>query len=96
MTLNMAGGLITLRPGTVLYVSTCSGLQHHRTSEYPPLPPSLVHHVQGCNITGPLPTNWSSAVPLATGAYINLYPVNIDLSRNRLTVSINQTCAWRE
>ena len=42
--------------------------------------------VQGCNLTGPLPTNWSSAAPLATGAYINLYPVNINLSRNRLTV----------
>lgn len=40
---------------------------------------------QSCNVSGTLPPAWASYGHLATGVYINLYPVYIDLSRNLLT-----------
>ena len=40
---------------------------------------------QSCNISGPLPMAWSSLGPFATGVYIHMYPVYIDLSRNQLS-----------
>ncbi len=58
------------------------------------LPPSLLQAfksglrnltLQGCGLSGRLPSAWASVSPLGSGAYLNLYPVYLDLSRNLLT-----------